>query len=53
MEVYAGDGNDILLEEILPTVRYEDYRRALCSVTRGVPGQADFFPATGLAGFAR
>ncbi len=25
-----GDCNEILLEEILPRVRYEDYRRALC-----------------------
>ena len=30
VDVYAGDCNQILLQEILPKVRYEDYRRALC-----------------------
>jgi three-Cys-motif partner protein len=28
--VYQGDCNKILLEEIFPKVRYEDYRRGLC-----------------------
>jgi three-Cys-motif partner protein len=28
--VHEGDCNKILLEQILPRVRYEDYRRALC-----------------------
>ncbi len=30
VDVYAGDCNQILLQKILPKVRYEDYRRALC-----------------------
>lgn len=28
--VYEGDGNEVLLEKVLPACRYEDYRRALC-----------------------
>lgn len=28
--VYSGDCNKILLEEVFPRVRYEDYRRGLC-----------------------
>lgn len=28
--VYEGDCNSVLLEEVFPNVRYEDYRRALC-----------------------
>jgi three-Cys-motif partner protein len=28
--VYEGDCNTVLLERILPNVRFEDYRRALC-----------------------
>lgn len=28
--VYEGDCNKILLEEVFPKARYEDYRRALC-----------------------
>ena len=28
--VYEGDCNTVLLEEVFPKVRYEDYRRALC-----------------------
>lgn len=28
--VLEGDCNDVLLHEVLPQVRYEDYRRALC-----------------------
>jgi three-Cys-motif partner protein len=28
--IYEGDCNSILLEEIFPKVRYENYRRALC-----------------------
>lgn len=30
--VHSGDANHILLNEILPTIRYEDYRRALCTL---------------------
>jgi len=30
IHVYHGDCNQILLEEVLPVVRYEDYRRGLC-----------------------
>ena len=30
VHVYNGDANRILLEDILPKVRYEDFRRALC-----------------------
>jgi three-Cys-motif partner protein len=30
VHIYQGDCNRILLEEVLPTVRYEDYRRGLC-----------------------
>jgi three-Cys-motif partner protein len=28
--VYEGDCNKVLLEDVFPKVRYEDYRRALC-----------------------
>ena len=28
--VYQGDCNDVLLQDIFPQCRYEDYRRALC-----------------------
>ena len=28
--VYEGDCNTVLLDDVLPKVRYEDYRRALC-----------------------
>jgi len=28
--IYEGDSNRILLEEVFPRVRYEDYRRGLC-----------------------
>jgi hypothetical protein len=28
--VYEGDCNRVLLEDVFPKVRYEDYRRALC-----------------------
>ncbi|MCU1284172.1 MAG: uncharacterized protein JWO13_522 [Acidobacteriales bacterium] len=28
--VYGGDANKILLSEVFPKVKYEDYRRALC-----------------------
>jgi three-Cys-motif partner protein len=28
--IYPGDCNDILLTQIFPTIRYEEYRRALC-----------------------
>lgn len=28
--IYQGDCNEILLREIFPTLRYEDYRRAIC-----------------------
>jgi three-Cys-motif partner protein len=28
--IYHGDCNEVLLENIVPKVRYEDYRRALC-----------------------
>ena len=30
VRVYSGDCNKILLSEIFPQIRYEDYRRALC-----------------------
>ncbi len=30
VRVYEGDSNDLLLNEVYPRVRYEDYRRALC-----------------------
>ena len=30
VHVFDGDANRILLEEVFPKVRYEDYRRALC-----------------------
>ena len=30
VSTYAGDCNKILLQQVLPTVRYEDYRRGLC-----------------------
>ncbi|MCE9626846.1 MAG: three-Cys-motif partner protein TcmP [Candidatus Eisenbacteria bacterium] len=30
VSLYEGDCNRILVEEVLPRVRYEDYRRALC-----------------------
>lgn len=30
VDVYEGDCNAVLLDEVLPKVRYEDYRRALC-----------------------
>jgi three-Cys-motif partner protein len=28
--LYQGDCNDVLLKEIFPTIRYENYRRGLC-----------------------
>lgn len=28
--VYEGDANEVLLNEVFPRVRYEDYRRGLC-----------------------
>lgn len=28
--IYQGDCNSVLLTDVFPTVRYEDYRRALC-----------------------
>lgn len=30
VHIYGGDCNDILLKDIFPKVRYEDYRRGLC-----------------------
>lgn len=30
VHVYNGDANRILLEDVFPKVRYDDYRRALC-----------------------
>lgn len=30
VHVYEGDCNSVLLTDVFPTVRYEDYRRALC-----------------------
>lgn len=30
VHIYEGDCNKILLQEVFPKVRYEDYRRALC-----------------------
>jgi len=30
VKVYEGDCNKILLDEILPSVKYEDYKRAIC-----------------------
>ena len=30
VHVYAGDCNEILLQEVFPRVKYEEYRRALC-----------------------
>ena len=30
VHVYAGDCNQVLIEDVFPQVRYEDYRRALC-----------------------
>jgi len=30
VHIYQGDCNEILLEEILPAVRFADYKRALC-----------------------
>jgi three-Cys-motif partner protein len=30
VSVYQGDCNEVLLQEIFPECRYEDYRRALC-----------------------
>jgi three-Cys-motif partner protein len=30
VKVYRGDCNEILLSKVFPSVRYEDYRRALC-----------------------
>jgi three-Cys-motif partner protein len=30
VEVYEGDCNPILLDKLLPTIRYDAYRRALC-----------------------
>ena len=30
VNIYEGDSNKILLEEIFPKVKYEDFRRALC-----------------------
>ena len=30
VHLYNADCNDVLVSEVLPTVRYEDYRRALC-----------------------
>lgn len=30
VRIYEGDSNDLLLREVYPRLRYEDYRRALC-----------------------
>jgi len=30
VHIYEGNSNEILLNEVLPKVRYEDYRRGLC-----------------------
>lgn len=30
VHIYEGDCNDILLEQVFPKVRYEDFRRGLC-----------------------
>jgi three-Cys-motif partner protein len=30
VQVYPGDCNRIMLEHVLPTIRYEDFRRGLC-----------------------
>ena len=30
VHIYEGDCNDILIQKIFPTLRYESYRRALC-----------------------
>lgn len=30
VHLYEGDCNDILMHQVFPRVRYEDYRRALC-----------------------
>jgi len=30
VHIYEGDGNRVLLERVLPGIRFEDYRRGLC-----------------------
>jgi len=30
VQIYEGDANEILLKEVFPKVRYQDYRRGLC-----------------------
>ena len=30
VQVYGGDANKVLLSEVFPKIRYQDYRRALC-----------------------
>jgi three-Cys-motif partner protein len=30
VHVYSGDANQILQNKVLPNIKYEDYRRALC-----------------------
>ena len=30
VHIYGGDCNDVLLKDVFPMVRYEDYRRGLC-----------------------
>ncbi len=30
VQVHDGDANQILLDHVIPSIRYEDYRRALC-----------------------
>lgn len=30
VSIYRGDANEILVEQVLPSIRYENYKRALC-----------------------
>jgi Protein of unknown function (DUF5131) len=32
VHVYEGDCNEVLLEQVFPKIRYEDYRRGLCGI---------------------
>ncbi len=48
--VYRGDCNDILLTQILPTLRYENYKRALCLLDPYLSGFRLVEPSTELAG---
>lgn len=42
VSIYEGDCNEVLLQQIFPTVEYESYRRALCPTDSILVGKSFF-----------